>query len=105
MKPLTILSTLILFSLPANATVNYCHPITGNWVNSAPTNCPPIKTPTTGLLNGAVVTPDIPNTPPEQPPVDDPKVKNNRGHGNGDERDCSGSGCHDPDNPGHGPKN
>lgn len=29
-------------------------------------------------------------------------VKNNRGHGNGDEGDCRGAGCTDPDNPGKG---
>lgn len=36
---------------------------------------------------------------PQDPPSDD---KDNKGHGNGDEGDCSGSGCDDPDNPGEG---
>lgn len=31
------------------------------------------------------------------------KPKDNNGHGNGDEGDCSGSGCNDPDNPGNKP--
>ena len=30
--------------------------------------------------------------------------KDNNGHGNGDEGDCKGRGCHDDDNPGKGPK-
>ncbi len=52
-------------------------------------------------------TPPPTHNPPDHnpPPVKEPKVKNNHGHGNGNEKDCSGSGCHDPDNPGHGPKN
>jgi hypothetical protein len=33
---------------------------------------------------------------------DPEKVKNNKGHGNGDEGDCRGGGCSDPDNPGKG---
>lgn len=45
--------------------------------------------------------PDEPSAPPNWPD----KPKGNNGHGNGDEGDCSGSGCSDPTNPGKGPKN
>ena len=44
------------------------------------------------------VEPTEPEDPVEPPPEDDDK--DNNGHGNGDEGDCSGSGCTDPDNPG-----
>ena len=50
-------------------------------------------------------TPTDPVTPTDlvDPPTDDGDGKDNNGHGNGDEGDCSGSGCTDPDNPGKKP--
>jgi len=47
------------------------------------------------------VGPTDPVDPVENEP-DPEKVKDNKGHGNGDEGDCRGGGCSDPDNPGKG---
>jgi hypothetical protein len=43
--------------------------------------------------------------PPKKPRKPRKPRGDNNGHGNGDEGDCRGRGCTDPDNPGGGPKN
>lgn len=120
MKGLITLSILALLSTNAEAK-DYCHAIEGNWINTAPTNCPPFDD-SLGVLQRSVKPNDPPpecvgdcEPPPEctsncEPPPEECHGKScdeheNHGHGNGDEGDCSGSGCTDPDNPGHGPKN
>lgn len=51
-------------------------------------------------VDPVVEPPEVDTTIEEVSP--DKSKHDNKGHGNGDEDDCHGRGCHDEDNPGHG---